>query len=97
MNVTPRSPTRLDALGRLMASIHTQSEAGQYVPCIDRRRGHLWLSEDPEDREAAALGCSTCPALDACRTYVTAHPEPAGVWAGTFHHYKRIPTERTTA
>ncbi len=85
---------RHDALGRLMAAIHSQAEVGQYVPCIDARRGHLWLSESSEDREAAALGCSTCPALDACRTYVTAHPEPAGVWAGKFTRYRRIEVDK---
>lgn len=73
---------RLDALERLMTSIHLEVEGGEYVPCVDPRRGHWWLSEDRELAEAASHACGVCPALLACRSYVTEHPEPTGVWAG---------------
>jgi hypothetical protein len=76
------SEARGIALSRLMQAIHRRVEVGERVPCIDPHRGHLWLSEDREDREAAAIGCSTCPALEACQSYVERFPEPAGTWAG---------------
>ena len=73
---------RLAGLNRLFAAIQHAAEGGEPVPCTDKRRGHLWLSEDVEDQQAAELGCRACPALDACRSYVTEFPERAGVWAG---------------
>lgn len=78
----PRDNGRTDALGRLMGAIADMVDEGEVVPCLNEERGHLWLSEDPDAMQAAALGCSTCPALEACRSYVTAWPEPSGVWGG---------------
>ncbi len=82
---------RNDALHRLMASLFEHEQAGELVPCVDPRRGHLWVSQHHTEQEAAAHGCASCPALASCRAYVTAHPEPAGVWAGV------IPSERKPA
>jgi hypothetical protein len=78
----PRDTGRADALGRLMGAIAEMVDAGEIVPCLNEERAYLWLSEDPEAQRAAALGCRGCPALDACRTYVIAWPEPSGVWGG---------------
>ncbi len=78
----PSQPNRLSGLNRLFAAIQRASDCGELVPCTDRNRGRLWLSEDLEDQQAAAHGCQACPALEACRSYVTAFPERAGVWAG---------------
>lgn len=85
-------PSRGLALSRLMVAIHQADEAGAAIPCLNVRRSHLWLSEDRADQDAAALGCSSCPALAACSRYITEHPEPSGVWAGTFHRYQRKAT-----
>lgn len=79
---------RTDALADLMGSIYAHVQAGSPVPCVEPERGHLWASERAAETEAAAWRCRRCPAIEACRTYVTAFPEPAGVWAGT------KPTER---
>lgn len=73
---------RAIAHSRLMATIFELREDGEPVPCTNRGRSHLWLSEDPSEQEAASLGCVDCPALAACYAYVSAHPEPSGVWAG---------------
>lgn len=79
---------RSAALERLMGAIFEHEQAGEPVPCVNPRRGHLWLSEHQANQEAAVHGCGACPALDACRTYVTAYPEPSGVWAAM------VPTDR---
>jgi hypothetical protein len=78
----PQNRGRFDALGRLMGAIADVVDAGGQVPCLNEDRGHLWLSENPEAVQEAAHACLTCPALEACRSYVTAWPEPSGVWAG---------------
>ncbi|MFT4188708.1 MAG: WhiB family transcriptional regulator [Aeromicrobium sp.] len=94
--MTRRSdPARTDALAHLMQGLHAHVEAGRRVPCVEPERGHWWLSDDPEHVEAAAHACAACPALDACRDYVTAHPEHAGVWAGADQSTDRRQPERT--
>lgn len=76
---------RLAALGLLMADISRHQENGEPVPCVDPAVGHRWLSDDRQEQEAAAHGCLTlCPAFAACESYVNAHPEPTGVWAGVY-------------
>ncbi|WP_375003716.1 WhiB family transcriptional regulator [Aeromicrobium sp. CTD01-1L150] len=84
---------RMEALGRLLAEISRHQDNGEQAPCVHRERGHLWLSEDPDEQEAASHACLTaCPAFAACQTYVTAHPEPSGVWAGI--HREQTPLKR---
>lgn len=72
---------RSGALAHLMGRIFAHEEAGQTVPCVSQKLSARWLSEDPEEQEAAALACTTCPALGVCRTYVDEWPEVGGVWA----------------
>jgi hypothetical protein len=52
------------------------------VPCVDRLRRDLWISEDRASQAAAVRGCLSCPALASCRSYVDQFPEKAGTWAG---------------
>jgi hypothetical protein len=73
---------RLVALDRLTSAIYQLRVGGEYVPCVDVERGHLWLSEDREQQEAAVHGCRSCPALNVCKGYVEAFPETAGTWGG---------------
>lgn len=73
---------RLTALDRLMSTIHGHQTGGDYIPCVDQRRGHLWLSDQKDMQEAAVRGCLVCPALVACGRYVDEWPEVAGTWAG---------------
>lgn len=82
--------TRLPALDRLMAEISTLAEQGRLAPCTRATIGHWWVSEVQEQLDAAALACSSCPALAACATYVREHPEPAGVWAGESRRALRV-------
>lgn len=77
-----RDQSRMVALDRLLVVIADHVEHGETVPCVQPARGHWWLSRDSEEREAAARLCGGCPALHACRAYITNHPEPAGIWAG---------------
>jgi hypothetical protein len=73
---------RLNGLNRLFAAIQHATDGGEVVPCLIRERSHLWLSEKPDEQQSAALGCLDCPALQACRSYVTEWPERSGVWGG---------------
>lgn len=78
----PRQPDRLSGLNDLFVAIQKVTDNGELVPCTVKARGYLWLSEDQEEQQAAALGCRDCPALNACRAYVTEWPERSGVWGG---------------
>lgn len=73
--------TRVEALASLMQRIFEQEEVGQSVPCVNTKLSAWWLSEDVEVQEAAALACTTCPALRDCHAYVDEWPESGGVWA----------------
>ena len=78
-------PVDLDqqrAHGQLLQVLALHTEAGQPVPCLTDRHAGAWISDDPESMEYAATRCLACPAVQDCRAYVDAHPEPAGVWAG---------------
>lgn len=39
--------------------------------------------------------CRRCPAIDACRAWVTDHPQASGIWAGTTPNERRA--ERASA
>ena len=85
----PELPERTEAHGRLMAALARATDHGERVPCVGKP--DVWDGEDPELQEAAIHGCGTCDQLDACRGYVTAHPEPEGIWAGLkFRDQKRL-------
>jgi hypothetical protein len=60
-------------LGRLVRN-------GTTIPCLHHRAA--WKAGDDHTQQAAAKTCLDCPALAACAAYITAYPEPAGVWAG---------------
>ncbi|MCF6386029.1 WhiB family transcriptional regulator [Mycobacterium sp. MBM] len=54
-----------------------------------RNRSELFDSEEPADVATAVSLCERCPALDACRAWVTglSYPaRPAGVVAGRRYH-----------
>ena len=83
----PIDQERIDAHGRLLAAIAVQLEASERIACLsDPAR---WQSEDKAEQEAAMFGCHSCAALEVCRRYVSAHPEPAGVWAGLNPHQQK--------
>ena len=70
------------ALDRLFSAINGVHALGESVPCVDRLRSDLWISEDRASQAAAVRGCLSCPALTSCRTYIGLYPETSGVWAG---------------
>ena len=83
---------RTEAHSRLMGALTAACEAGERVPCIGKP--DVWDGELPELQEAAIHGCGVCDQLDACRRYVSAFPEPVGVWAGmTPKQQKRLNRE----
>lgn len=73
-------PGRAQSLARLYAEIADALDAGEAIPCM--ADGGLWLSDHQAEQEAAGWRCMACPVIADCRDYVTAHPEPTGVWAG---------------
>lgn len=82
-------PERRRAHGRLMSILADLLDSGRRIPCTGSNRA-AWTAEDDRDAtEYAAAQCLACSALQACREYVTAFPEPVGVWAGL------LPTERS--
>lgn len=91
-DLVPTSRTRSEALLELMSVLFAHQEAGERIPCLVPSISDRWLSEDYDEQEAAALGCSTCPALTTCRRYVEEHPEPCGVWAGIVPSRTGLPT-----
>ncbi|MFH5821727.1 WhiB family transcriptional regulator [Georgenia sp. AZ-5] len=72
----------LDIIGSLEA-------AGFTIPCRNPLTGHLWTLDDDygegSGARIAAQQCRACPLMSrsACSAYISAHPEPAGVWAAT--------------
>ncbi|MFI6793634.1 WhiB family transcriptional regulator [Nonomuraea sp. NPDC050383] len=53
----------------------------------------LWFpvstsDDDPQVRKAKAI-CRGCPALAACHTWVTFHPQKYGIWAATTPQQRR--------
>lgn len=77
-----KTAERNAALERLMFAIRQMVDQGEIVPCLNRDRSYLWISDDPHNQAAASLGCQSCPALEACGLYVRTNQEPCGVWAG---------------
>lgn len=73
--------SREQAHADLIAALEGHTRAGRTVPCI-RYPVRAWTSDDPAEQAPVAALCAACPALAACRTYITAHGERAGVWAG---------------
>ncbi len=51
------------------------------VPCRGQN-SHLWTSEQPEEREAAAYRCTGCHVVEMCNRYAEDARERFGVWAG---------------
>ncbi|PKQ22326.1 MAG: hypothetical protein CVT65_13950 [Actinobacteria bacterium HGW-Actinobacteria-5] len=58
------------------------AERGQRPRCGDWSEGGQWLSEDPEERAAAARWCSGCPVLLECAQAALDLKVTFGVWGG---------------
>ena len=71
---------RTEAHGRLMGALARATDHGERIPCIGKP--DVWDGELAELQEAAVHGCGVCARFTACKRYVTAFPEPEGVWAG---------------
>lgn len=76
------NPERVSAHTELMRRVTDLAEDGEHVPCL-AAEGTWFTNDDLEIQNAAARLCRDCPALAACASYITEHPEPAGAWAGT--------------
>ena len=86
---------RAEAHGRLMGALSAACDDGERVPCVGEPE--TWDGELPELEEAAIHGCGVCDQFKACRRYVTAYPEPEGVWAGLTNQQRATNRRETTA
>lgn len=75
------TPAARESFAALLVALDDLEDRGLIPPCRNPQRAHLWTSEDPAEREAAAHMCASCPVLDAC----TAHAphERFGAWGAT--------------
>lgn len=80
--MTGADDDRLRAHGRLMSIVADLAESGRPAPCLGRHSAAWTAEDDTEATQYAASCCLACPALTACRQYVTNHPEPAAVYGG---------------
>ena len=86
---------RTEAHGRLMGALTAACDDGERAPHVGEPE--TWDAELPELQEAAIHGCGVCDQFKACRRYITAYPEPEGVWAGlTQAEQKRLHRKETT-
>lgn len=86
-------PVAIPAWRALTDALHT---ATQPVPCTGLY-GAWWTSANPEEREAAAYRCITCPAIRECHEYAATAKEPSGVWAGIDRETPRTNRRKKTA
>lgn len=68
------------AYGALVTRLVEAADAGYLTPC--RTVGFAFLSEDRDDRAAAASTCLECPAMVVCARFALANSERFGVWGG---------------
>lgn len=87
------SPTAT-AYGDLLGAIGDAVNAGHPVPCLGAN-GHLWTSEDQQEQQCAAEGCTACPVLGACWAYARDAKERGAVWGGKVRR-PLTPKNRTT-
>lgn len=73
-------PDALPSWHNLGAVLTDLTDAGERVPCMLTPRP--FVSDEPEDRRAAAAWCVACPAVTACGAFADANAEPAHVWGG---------------
>ena len=68
--------TAAEVLTRALTALE---DAGKSWPCRGRPE---WISDDPEDREAAARMCEPCPVLSQCRAAGDEIQATAAVYGG---------------
>lgn len=87
MTATPRQLPRFrgvlsDAHAQLARRIDAHEQGGQSVPCRVSALPSWWVSDDPDERAAAARACIDCPVLTDCKAAATDSKERFGVWGG---------------
>lgn len=87
MTATPQQPPRFrgvlsDAHAQLARRIDAHEQGGQSVPCRVSAFPSWWVSDDPDERAAAARACADCPVLTDCKAAATDSKERFGVWGG---------------
>ena len=70
------------ATDRLTLALIALSTQGKRPRCGDPETHHYWLSDEQDERAAAATWCSGCPILEACGEAAEEKREKFGVWAG---------------
>lgn len=75
MRLSQQSPEARHAQRALHRALLDLAVAGQRPACSDDGR---WISNDPDERRAAAARCTGCPVLAECSA--AGQFEVAGVW-----------------
>lgn len=70
-----------EAHGRLQFALAKAVTDRSHVPCTGRD-GHLFTSDDAEERATAAELCDGCPVLTECALAAESTDERWHVWAG---------------
>jgi hypothetical protein len=67
---------------RLVTAIADAASRGLTYTCSDPSIGHLWLSEDADERAQAAKLCIGCVIQAECWSVAHARRERFGTWGG---------------
>jgi hypothetical protein len=70
----------MTAVDDMAAALHDLAEREQATPCA--HSSDAWMSDQPDQRAAAAHACSPCPLLDVCGRYASEVRATFGVWSG---------------
>lgn len=74
------------------ALLRDATDRGSVLPCWDHSDGNPWLSDDHDQRAAAAELCGSCPLTRECTTYATDIRATFGVFGG--HDFTQRPGKR---
>ena len=70
------TPAAVESYAALLLALRRLDDTEATTPCQRPAHAHLWTSEKPAEREAAAWRCQSCPLLTRC----AAHAEDGERW-----------------
>lgn len=79
MTTTLRRSPEQDVLNRALLVLSSRGERPRYGDPVTHE---MWLSEDEDERAAAASWCEGCQVFAECSNAAEAAGEKFGVWAG---------------
>lgn len=78
-NPQPPAPRPVPELAQLEAGLEALARAGRVAQCVAQ---DAWISDDAEDRAAAAEGCTWCPLTAPCLAAGLAVRSTWAIWGG---------------